>query len=383
MTDRSFDGRLELMGHKRNPELPLVSAVVPAYNAAAYIESTLSSLLSQTYPNVEIIVVDDGSEDETLRKVQSMAACHSQIRVIGQTNAGVAAARNRGIQASQGELIAPVDADDLWFPHAVEKLASCLVAADPQVGVAYGWWVTVDDDGLPDGGFHCARIEGTVLGTLACHNFLGNASSTMIRRTCFDRVGWYDSEFRARRAQGCEDWDLYLRIARHYQFRVVPDFLFGYRKIGASMSCDATSMARSHQFLLEKLHHRHPRLPTAFRQLSTSSFYLYLAHECHRQGWPGQSMHWLRQAVWGGHIFTMARVVFYVLAVKNLCAMQGILIRRLGGTFRRRVIEAKRSQRCRRRRPPVVDVERRRVRIGLQIASQSVLHRIASRIPLD
>jgi glycosyltransferase involved in cell wall biosynthesis len=371
------------MGHKRIPDAPLVSVVVPAYNAAAFIEPTLCSLLSQTYPNMEIVVVDDGSEDETLERVQSMASRHHQIRVIRQRNAGVAAARNRGIQASHGELIAPVDADDIWFPFAVEKLAKCLLDATPQVGVAYGWWVTIDADGLPDGGFHCSLIEGDVLSTLVCHNFLGNASSTMIRRDCIRRVGWYDSEFRALGAQGCEDWDLYLRIARHYQFRVVPKFLFGYRKFGSSMSSDFTSMAKSHRYLLEKAKQRHPRLPAVLCRLSTSSFYLYLAHKCHRRKQPGESLSWLRQAFCSGPIFTMARVVFYTLLVKNFAARLGIPIKRFGGPRGRRVFLLGRSRPARRRNTQIVDVERRRQRISLRNAAQTVLHRMISRIHLD
>jgi GT2 family glycosyltransferase len=371
------------MGHKRIPDVPLVSVVVPAYNAAAFIEPTLCSLLNQTYPNMEIVVVDDGSEDETLERVQSMASRHHQIRVIRQRNAGVAAARNRGIQASHGELVAPVDADDIWFPCAVEKLAKSLLDAAPDVGVAYGWWVTIDADGLLDGGFHCSMIEGRVLGTLVCHNFLGNASSTMIRRDCFERVGWYDTEFRALGVQGCEDWDLYLRIARHYQFRVVPEFLFGYRKRGSSMSSDFTSMARSHRYLLEKVKQQHPRPRAAICRLSTSSFYLHLAHECHRQRQPGQSLSWLRQAFYGGPIFTLARVVFYSLMVKNFLAIVGIPIKRFGGPRGRRVSLLGRSGPARLRSPQVVDVERRRLRIGLRNAAQTVLHSIVSRIPLD
>jgi GT2 family glycosyltransferase len=371
------------MGHKRIPDVPLVSVVVPTYNAAAYIEPTLCSLLSQTYANMEIVVVDDGSEDQTLEQVQSMANRHHQICVIRQRNAGVAAARNRGIQASHGELVAPVDADDIWFPDAVEKLTKCLLDAPTHVGVAYGWWVSIDEDGLSDGDFHCSRIEGEVLGTLVCHNFIGNASSTMIRRDCFERVGWYDSKFRTQGAQGCEDWDLYLRIARHYQFRVVPEFLFGYRKLGSSMSSDVTSMARSHRYLLEKVNQRHPRLPAALCRLATSSFYLHLAHECHRRRQPGQSLSWLRQAFCGGPIFTLARVVFYTLMVKNFVTMLGITIKQFGGPPGRHVLLLGRTGPARRPCPQVADLERRRLRIGLRNSAQTVLHCIVSRIPLD
>jgi glycosyltransferase involved in cell wall biosynthesis len=175
---------------------PLVSAIVPAYNAAAYIEQTLHSLVTQSYPNLEIIVVDDGSTDGTVQRVEAMARKHSQIRMIRQANLGVAAARNRGIEESRGEFIAPVDADDIWFPEAVTKLVNCFLSSDSRTGVAYGWSVIIDENGLLDGRFRCSTIEGNVLGTLICHNFLGNASATMIRRACFEKVEGYDGRFR-------------------------------------------------------------------------------------------------------------------------------------------------------------------------------------------
>lgn len=126
-----------------------------------------------------------GSTDGTVQRVEAMARNHSQIRIIRQANLGVAAARNCAIEESRGEFIAPVDADDIWFPEAVTKLVNCFLSSDSRTGVAYGWPVIIDENGLVDGRFRCSTIEGNVLGTLICHNFLGNASATMIRRACF------------------------------------------------------------------------------------------------------------------------------------------------------------------------------------------------------
>ena len=359
---------------------PLVSAVVPAYNAAAHIEHTLRSLLSQTYPHLEIVVVDDGSDDETLERIQKIASQHHRVRVLQQSNLGVAAARNHGIQASRGEFIAPVDADDVWFPHAMERLAECLLGSEPRVGVAYGWWVTIDEEGQLDGGFHCTPIEGDVLGTLVCHNFLGNASCTMIRRSCLQQVGGYDDQFQAHDAQGCEDWDLYLRIARHYRFRVVPEFLFAYRKFRHSMSSDTARMARSHQRLLEYARARHPTLPSAFCRLSTSSFSLYLAHECHRMRRPRQSLAWLWHGFRSGPLFTAARVAFYGLLAKNLMALLKVFSRWLQGRHEGHTAGRDCSS-SPIRTVQLADIQDQWPRIRLQNLIQTMLHRAVSWFP--
>ncbi|MHB0960560.1 MAG: glycosyltransferase family 2 protein [Pirellulaceae bacterium] len=368
------------MGHNLSSERPLVSAVVPAYNAERYIGNTLRSLITQTYPHMEIVVVDDGSCDATVRLIEEMARFHSQIRIIQQRNSGVAAARNRGMQMSRGALIAPVDADDIWFPDAAEKLVHCLLTSDPSVGLAYGWWVTIDEEGLLDGGFRCSMIEGDVFGTLLCHNFLGNASSSMIRRTCLEEVGGFDDQFRRQTAQGCEDWDLYLRIARRFRFRVVPEFLVGYRRCEGSMSSDASSMARSHQYLLRKVNQGHPGLPRVLYRLSTSSFYLHLAHVCYRQSLPRESCRWLGRALIKGPLFTLVRPGFYWLAAKCVLAIVANRFRRLprsrDGTTRSA------SRRCLpdRSRTRVEDIAKRRTSIRMRILAQSILHHVVSRL---
>jgi glycosyltransferase involved in cell wall biosynthesis len=104
-----------------NNNLPLVSVIIPAYNAAKFIAETIESVLSQIYQNIEIVVVDDGSQDETSTIVRQFAARDRRVRLIQQANAGVAAARNCAIQNSQGEFIVPIDADDIWYPQKIDK----------------------------------------------------------------------------------------------------------------------------------------------------------------------------------------------------------------------------------------------------------------------
>ncbi len=298
--------------------VPLVSVVIPAYNAEAFIAATLHSILNQTYSRIEVLVIDDGSQDSTPQIVETAALDDDRVRLIQQPNAGVAAARNRGIEAAQGEFVAPIDADDVWYPAAIARMVECFQTASTQTGVVYTWSEDINENGQPIGGFHAATVTGDVLKTLLCHNFLGNASSTLIRRSCLTGISAYDEQLRANHAQGCEDWDLYLRLAEHHTFAVVSDFLVGYRKLSTSMSGDFSQMARSQQFMLEKIRARHPDIPGFLFRLSRSSFYLYLAQQSHLNQNSQATLHWLWQAVQVDPVTPFARPGFYTLGIVNL-----------------------------------------------------------------
>ncbi len=306
----------------------LVSVVVPAYNAEAFIAETLASVLSQTYRNLEVWVVDDGSSDRTAAIVKKLALEDARINLLQQPNQGVAIARNAGIQAARGDFIAPIDADDLWWPDALEKLVAKLQSAPANVGVAYAWSVDIDEHSQPNGAFHAALITGDVCKTLICHNFLGNASSTLIRKACLEKIGGYSAELRRRKAQGCEDWDLYLRLAEHYKFEVVPEFLVGYRKLTSSMSQDFSQMARSQQIMLEDMRQKHPEIPFYLYRLSFSSFYLYLAQQCDRSSRSSRTLFWLKQAIKIDPITPLLRPGLYVLFLKNWIRQMGWNVRR-------------------------------------------------------
>jgi glycosyltransferase involved in cell wall biosynthesis len=300
-----------------NLDHPLVSVIIPAYNAQAFIDKTLASVLAQTYRNLEILVVDDGSSDRTVEIVQKFAAKDQRIRLLQQPNAGVAAARNLGMKSAQGEFIAPIDADDIWYPSAIAKLVAQFQTARPEVGVVYAWSVDIDEHDRPTGGFHAATVKGTVYKTLICHNFLGNASCTLMRKQCLDLIGGYDPNLKAQNAQGCEDWDLYLRLAQEHEFDVVPEFLVGYRKVFSSMSGDFKQMARSQQLMLQTVQKKHPEIPGFLYRISRSSFYLYLAQQCDLQSNHRATLFWLGQAVKVDFITPLGRLGFYILLLKS------------------------------------------------------------------
>jgi glycosyltransferase involved in cell wall biosynthesis len=282
---------------------PLVSVIIPAYNAENFIEITLKSVLNQTYENIEVLVIDDGSQDRTAEIVTRFKQQDERIILLQQLNAGVAAARNLGIAKSKGEYIAPIDADDIWYPQKLEKQIKCLESADKFVGLVYCWSLEIDENDVIIGEYELSFYqtiyitEGSVYPALVYRNFICNASVPLIRRECFDKIGGYNSEFRAKNGQGCEDWDIYLRIAEHYEFRVVPEFLVGYRQVTGSMSRSYMVMANGYEMMMAESQTKHPEVSQYIYNLSASLFYVYLSlksYSCHDY-W--QTIIWIIKAI--------------------------------------------------------------------------------------
>lgn len=275
---------------------PVVSVIIPAYNAELYIRQTLESVLSQTYQNIEILVVDDGSQDGTAEIAESFVQRDSRVHLLKQANAGVAAARNLAIAHSQGEYIAPIDADDIWYPQKLEKQVQCMLQSGPEVGLVYTWSTHIDEAGLIIGKskLEWANIpEGLIYPILIYCNFLDNASNPLIRRSCIDQVGGFNPELRAQNAQGCEDWDLYLRIADGYEFRAIPEFLVGYRQLLGSMASNCRAMAKSYELVMTEVQARHPEIPESLYRWSKGFFYHYLVGKSYKSGAHWSTLQWL------------------------------------------------------------------------------------------
>lgn len=304
--------------NQKNFTSPLVSVIIPAYNAEVFIERTLQSVLDQTYKNLEIIVVDDGSKDRTSEIVNNIARKDSRIRLLHQANSGVAAARNYGIEKSQGEFTAFVDADDIWYPQNIEKQVKIMTSADSSVGLVYSWSVDIDEEDFLQGGFHVSDLEGNVYQALIYSNFIGNASAALIRRTCFDKVGGYDPNLKKQNAQGCEDWDIYLRIAKFYQFRVVPDFLVGYRQLIGSMSTNYAAMSKSHLLVMDNVKKQRADIDDVYYRLSQSNFCIYLALKSSFSGNHQDVLIWLYRALRSDFKSTLSYHYSYTLPVASL-----------------------------------------------------------------
>lgn len=276
---------------------PLVSVVIPACNAEAFIEYTLKSVLAQTYQDFEVIVVDDGSGDRTLAIVESFMQQDARIRLLKQQNLGVGAARNLAMQEAKGKYIAPIDADDVWFPQKLEKQVECLENADESVGLVYSWSAYLNAAGeitgySPFGKF--GRVEGNVFKFLVFYNFLDNGSTMMFRRSCVDRVGGFNPDLKT-----CEDWEFYLRVAEHYEFRIVPEYLIGYRQYIGSISSNCTAMAYFHEFVMDEVYQRHPELPKYVRCWSNTVFYNNLLGKSYLAGDDKNTLRWVYRILKG------------------------------------------------------------------------------------
>jgi len=271
---------------------PLVSVVVAAYNAARYIGDTCRSVLNQTYRSLELIVVDDGSTDATGNIVDALVASDPRVRLIRQRNLGVAAARNRALAAASGEFIAPLDADDLWDPTKIERQVRRLQECGPGTGLVYCWWAWIDGTGAVLDRSPPWREEGQVLQRLIEVNFTGNASVPLYRRSLIEELGGYDAGLRDNGCQGCEDWDLVLRIAGHCAVAVVPAVLVAYRRLGDSMSANCMTMWNSRARVMSALAARFPSIPAETFRRSTSQFALHLAGVAYWSGDYLQAMRW-------------------------------------------------------------------------------------------
>lgn len=243
-----------------------ISVVIPAYNAAATLDETLLSVRRQTQPALEVIVVDDGSSDATPQIVRRHAAADSRVTLLNQANAGVAAARNLGWQHATSDLIAFVDADDLWAPEKLEKQTAVLAAAPPDVGLVYCWSAVIDADGYIIRDPQQPAHEGEVLSQLLQGNFIGNGSAALVRRTALEKAGGFETALLQAGAQGCEDILFYCRVAEHFRLAVVREPLVGYRSLPQSMSSDAERMLRSWILMSAEFERRTPGHSAAIRR---------------------------------------------------------------------------------------------------------------------
>jgi glycosyltransferase involved in cell wall biosynthesis len=228
----------------------LVSVIVPAYNAQHYIGRTLTSALNQSYNNTEIIVVDDGSIDETASVVEHFCTLDSRVKLIRQQNSGVASARNSAIRASNGTFIAPLDADDLWHPLKLQRQMEVLSQGGGDAGLVYTLYRTIDAEDLVVSTSTRFPHKGWVFARHLNENFIGNGSSLLVPRDVLDDIGGYSSSLRCQGAEGCEDFFLQLSIAAKHRFEVVPEFLVGYRRFPGNMSSNRVRMLLSRRLVL-------------------------------------------------------------------------------------------------------------------------------------
>ncbi len=211
---------------------PLVTCVIPCFNRPDYVRVAIDSVLAQTYQPIEIIVVDDGSTDDT---PQVLATYGDRICVIRQENAGTAAARNTGIAASHGNYLAWLDSDDAWLPN---KIAAQVQVAEehPEAAVVYTTCQAVDSGGNPPPPVETIAVPPAVLRDDIMRMMVVESevmpSSCLVRRDALDAVGWFRADYLA------EDWELHFRLARRFKFMQIDAPLTRYRVHESAKSKD-------------------------------------------------------------------------------------------------------------------------------------------------
>jgi glycosyltransferase involved in cell wall biosynthesis len=225
------------------PVEPLVSFIVPAYNVERYIQRAVDSALAQTYQNIEVVVVDDGSTDATSALLEERYARDARVMRLQQANAGPSAARNRAIRQAQGEFVHFLDADEFLLRTKLERSLS-LFRQYPEIAVVYGHGIPLEPDGvteipmtlppLPSGWIFCEWLNGTMAG-----GTYGVTSSVMARRDAVLAVGGFREDQRA-----AEDWDLWLRLAARYPFAALDEPMVYYHRLPGGLHSNRQAMAR-------------------------------------------------------------------------------------------------------------------------------------------
>jgi glycosyltransferase involved in cell wall biosynthesis len=249
---------------------PLVSVIMPAFNAERYIAEALTSIQNQTLRSVEVIVIDDGSTDGTVREAERFAGA-LDLTVMRQTNAGPSAARNAGIRRARGRYCAFLDADDVMVPELLEAQSS-LLEADPEVGLVLTDVMTFDDKGI----VHGARwkladpFNGTMLDRLLIENYV-TTSAVMAPVHCLREAGLFPEDRRV-----AEDYELWLRLAARWKIAFIDRPLVRYRYTSGSLSWDKLFSARSALEVIEKFWEAHPDYLASHRDVHHRSMARHL-----------------------------------------------------------------------------------------------------------
>ncbi len=225
--DKGLSGTARTLKH-------LISVIIPCYKQARYLREAIESVLAQTYPYFEIIVVDDGSPDDT----PDIAKGYSGIRYVRQNNQGVSAARNTGISESKGDYLIFLDADDRLLPTALQTGLSCL-DDHPEFAFASGHIRLISSDGSPLPSPEQSCIERDHYLTLLQGNYIWTPAAVIFRRSVFEFGFVYDTSF-----SGSADWDLYLRISRSLAVSCHGNVVAEYRVHGAGMTSDSGLMLK-------------------------------------------------------------------------------------------------------------------------------------------
>ena len=275
--------------------MPLVSVVIPVYSVEQYIEEALTSVLAQTYLNLEIIVVDDESPDQSIERIKRRFN-DPRIRIIQQKNRGLAGARNTGIRNATGEYIAFLDSDDFWQANKLEQHIQ-LMQSNPNCGISFCSSLFVDEQSQSIGCLQAPKKKKSYQANdIFCRNPIGNGSVPVIRKGVLEQIGFstedktsngmpYIQYFDESLKQS-EDVDCWTRIAllTGAQFHYIDKPLTNYRLNNGGLSADVDQQFKTWSALLVKLEGYAPHFAKQYGHIAKAFQYRYLARRCVFQG---------------------------------------------------------------------------------------------------
>lgn len=275
----------------RMTDVPLVSVVIPAWNSASTLPRTIGSVLAQTWMQRELIVVDDGSSDDTMALLVSYG---DQLRAVRQANAGPSAARNHGLLEARGRYVAFLDADDHWLPEKLERQVA-LLEAHPELGFCSTATTVVDMQGAVVRDWPCCEVAKPLLETLFMHSAAvsGSTSSVLARRALLLEVGGFDERLR-----GFEDPDLWIRLSARAGYACIPEMMTVVVRTPNSVSGNLGAMCAA---TLASFHKNRALLPvekrTSYWCAACAGALSDYAKGAYRAGQRGQALVWLLQAL--------------------------------------------------------------------------------------
>ena len=232
-----------------NRKHPLVSIIVPTYNRASFLSECIDSVLAQSYPNWELIIVDDGSTDQSKSIIESYLT-DERIRYHYQENQGQSVARSVAIDQACGEYIAFLDSDNMWLPN---RLAMGLKAfdQDSSIGVSYGDIITINEQGDELSKENMTRHSGRIVDRLLMDNFV-SMNTTLTKKTAIDQVGGMN-----RNIKRADDYDLWLRLSGQFKFKYIPEFMAYYRVMENQISSNKDGRFQSNEKIIKDFLENH------------------------------------------------------------------------------------------------------------------------------
>lgn len=295
--------------------MPKVDIIIPAYNAARYLPAALESVASQTFEDWRILLIDDGSTDNTPEIVAPFIDRFGpRLQYIRQQNRGLPAARNQAILHSSAEFLALLDADDVWLPNRLsESLKS--FEGRPHAGLSYGFVSRIDPDGAIIDTFDQRQkhAEGRVASYVYMRQIDLPCPTITFRRQCIDEVGMFDENLRA-----TEDRDLWLRIAQRYEIVLAPQIIAYYRTSPNAMTTDPDRMLRAQLQFIEK-HYGSPGCGRLARRVALARAYKQRAEALG-----------LRKQPWAALASSMRALTLYPLDPRNARTAGSLLLRCAG-----------------------------------------------------